>query len=76
MIDFEQMMRGITAFANRYKKVNNIKEEIIMVLIVYETPDNKCSERQSLIDYFNRHGIDCQELDYPIQKKEDTNIGF
>ena len=75
LIDFEQMMRGITAFADRYKKINNIEEEIIMVLIVYETPTNPCSERKSLIDYFNRHGVECKELEYPIQK-EKINVGF
>lgn len=69
MIDFDKMMKGITAFANRYKQQNKIKEEIIMVLIVYEAPDNKCSERQTLINYFNNHNIECKELDYPISKK-------
>ena len=51
-IDFDKMYKGIENFANRYKKENNIKEEIIMVLIVYETPLNPCSERGALIDYF------------------------
>ena len=65
-IDFQNMMCGIRAFADRYKKNNDIKEEIIMILIVYETPNNKCSERQTLIDYFNDNGVECKELDYPI----------
>lgn len=67
-IDFEKMMRGIRAMADRYKKQNKINEEIVMVLIVYETPDNKCSERQSLINYFNSHGVECKELEYPIKE--------
>lgn len=54
--------------AENYKQTENIKEEIILVLIVYETPSNPCSERQALIDYFNSKGIECQELEYPIQK--------
>ena len=74
-IDFEKMMRGIEGFAKQYKIDNNIQEEIIMVLIVYETPDNKCSERQSLINYFNAHGVECKELEYPIQQKI-VNYGF
>ena len=65
-VDFEQMMKGITAFADRYKQINNIEEEIIMVLMVHEAPDNPCSERYSLIKYFNQHGVECKELDYPI----------
>ena len=52
--------------ANRYAIANNIKEEIIIVLIVYETPTNPCSERKPLQDYFNDHGVECKELDYPI----------
>lgn len=64
------MMKGITAFAERYKQINSIKEEIIMVLIVHEAPNNPCSERHTLIKYFNEHGIECKELEYPIQKKE------
>ena len=32
-----------------------------IVLIVYETPDNPCSERLALQEFFN-----CEELKYPI----------
>lgn len=67
MIDFDKMLRGMEQFCNEYCKKNNIKEEPIAVLMVYETPDNPCSERYPLLDYFNRHGIECKELDYPIQ---------
>ena len=69
------MMRGIEGFAKQYKIDNNIQEEIIMVVIVYEAPDHKCSERQSLINYFNTHGVECKELEYPIQQKI-VNYGF
>lgn len=67
LIDFPKMYRAMETFCNEYCKKEKIKEEPIAVLIVYEAPDNPCSERQSLIDYFNRHGIECKELDYPIQ---------
>ncbi len=65
-IDFEKMLKGIKDFCKMYCLQNNIKEEPIAVLIVYEAPNNPCSERKSLIKYFNNHGIDCKELDYPI----------
>ena len=61
------MMTDMQNLANKYAKDNNIKEEIIIVLIVYETPTNLCSERKPLQDFFNSHGIECKELDYPIQ---------
>ena len=67
MIDFPKMMKGINDFCTDYCIRNKIKEEPIAVLIVYEAPNNPCSERYSLIEYFNRHGIECKELDYPIQ---------
>ena len=67
LIDFNKMMRAIQMFCNNYCKKENIVEEPIAVLMVYETPDNPCSERHSLIEYFNRHGVECKELDYPIQ---------
>jgi len=66
-IDFNKMIKGITQFCNDYCYENNIKEEPIAVLIVYEAPNNLCSERKSLIDFFQMHGIDCKELDYPIR---------
>lgn len=52
--------------ANKFQKFRRLKEEPILVLMVYETPTNPCSERQILIKYFNSKGIDCQELKYPI----------
>ena len=65
-IDFNKMYNDMLEFAENYKKEERIDEEIILVLIVYETPKNLCSERQSLINYFNNHGVECKELDYPI----------
>ena len=62
------MYNDMLELAENYKKTENIKEEIILVLIVYETPYNHCSERQALIDYFNSKGIECQELEYPIKE--------
>lgn len=65
-IDFDKMYKGMLDFCNMYVKQENIKEEPIAVLIVWEAPNNPCSERETLISYFNEHGIDCKELDYPI----------
>lgn len=61
-IDFDKMYKGIENFAKRYKEENNIQEEIIMTLIVYETPSNPCSERSALIDYFKTKGIEVKEF--------------
>lgn len=71
-IDFNKMMADMEDLANRYAIANKINEEIIIVLIVYETPTNPCSERKSLQDFFNAHGVECKELDYPINSPAST----
>ena len=55
-IDFEKMMRGIEGFAKQYKIDNNIQEEIIMVLIVYDLNNNficECSSTREAARKFN-----------------------
>ena len=47
------MYNDMLTLAKNYKETENIEEEIILVLIVYETPTNPCSERKALQDYFN-----------------------
>ena len=47
--------------ANKFQKELNLIQEPIIVLMVYETPNNPCSERSVLQEVFN-----CKELSYPI----------
>lgn len=42
------------------------KDDLILVFLVYEKYDNPCSERNAIIKYFRKHGIDIEELHYPI----------
>lgn len=65
-INFDTLMADMQHLAAWYQKEENIQDEIIIVLIVYEVPTNPCSERQPLQDYFNSHGVECKELEYPI----------
>lgn len=74
-IDIDNLLKDMNNLAENYKKMKNLKEEPIIVLIVYEAPNNPCSERKVLIDYFNSKGINCQELDYPIQKPIKISVG-
>jgi len=66
-INFDKMITEMEELAKNYKAKENIQEEIILVLIVYETPLNFCSERIPLQEYFTNHGWECKELDYPIK---------
>ena len=68
-IDFERMIAAFEDFAKEYQERTGITDEIIMVFIVYETPQNQCSERAALIDWVRSHGYDCDELEYPIKEK-------
>ena len=54
-------MTEFKRIAEDVKKINNYEGEPEIILLVYETPSNPCSERQPLIDYFEKHGIKIEE---------------
>lgn len=60
-VDFNYLMAEFKRVAEEVKKINNYEGEPEIILLVYETPDNPCSERQPLIDYFGKHGIKIEE---------------
>lgn len=61
LVDKERTMKAFEYCANKFQREMGFKHEPIIVLIVYETPNNPCSERWALQKYFN-----CKELRYPI----------
>lgn len=58
-IDFDKMIKAFEFCLNKFNKDT-------IVLIVYEAPNNPCSERMALQNYFAAHGYKCEELKYPI----------
>lgn len=50
-----------------YKNLLKLDKNPILVLVVYEDPENPCSERKVIQNYFMRNGIRCKELLYPIE---------
>lgn len=58
LVNKEETLKAFEHCANKFKKELGFEEEPIIVLIVYETPDNLCSERQALQEYFG-----CKELE-------------
>ena len=40
-----------------------ITDDTEIIFIVYETPENKCSERQTIINYFKSNNIDIAEFE-------------
>ena len=67
-MDLDQFLQRAAASLSRLKQQLNLDREPLLVLIVYEIPNNPCSERQALLKYFNSHGIECEELKYPIEE--------
>lgn len=65
-IDFDKMILFFKNLCNKIERTENLKEkydcEPEIILIVYETPNNPCSERASIINLFKQHGIDVEEF--------------
>ena len=60
-VDINYLLSEFKRIAEDVKKINNYEGEPEIILLVYETPDNPCSERQPLIDYFEKHEIKIEE---------------
>jgi len=61
MLDFEEIMRRFERLGKAVQKRSGFFEEPIPVLIVYETPQNPCSERRVMIDWFASHEYELEE---------------
>ena len=61
LVDKDRTLKAFNYCANKFKRPFD-EEEPIIVLMVYETPKNPCSERYALQRFFN-----CKELEYPIK---------
>lgn len=67
-IDFRSMLNYLQRMEEWAEYNTNIpKEDLVLVFMVYEKYDNPCSERNAIIKYFRKHGIDIDELSYPIR---------
>lgn len=60
-VDYERTIKAFNYCAEKFRRPFD-DEEPIIVLMVYEAPNNSCGERAALQDYFH-----CSELEYPIQ---------
>lgn len=61
-IDFNKMINFFERLSDRIQKLENFKEEPEIILIVYETPNNYCSERQNIIELFKDNGWNIEEF--------------
>ena len=66
-LNFQDILLNLERLGNRVKENDGFIEEPIVVLIVYEVPSNKCSEREVLHKWFQKNGYNLTELSYPIK---------
>ena len=66
LLDYNDIIERCNKLANTIQEIEHYKESPILVFIFYETPKNKCSERETLQSWFKDHGYNLQELTYPI----------
>ena len=56
------MVEELEAMGSAIQKHEGFEEDPIIVLLVYEKPDNPCSERWPLKDWFMAHGLELEEV--------------
>lgn len=61
-INFTTMVEELEAMGSAIQKHEGFEEDPIIVLLVYEKPDNPCSERWPLKDWFMAHGLELEEV--------------
>lgn len=66
-IDCDKFIGSILGLCEEYAKLQGLTEKPVPVFIVHEAPNNPCSERVVLQEWFTANGFPCRELDYPIK---------
>lgn len=61
-IELSNILDNFMRLGAKVQKELQFKEDPVIVLLVYETPTNPCSERQPIIDWFRSKGIEVTEL--------------
>lgn len=67
-LDMDLLLKEFEDLEFKLKEQYNINRDLIFVLMVYETPINLCSERNSILEWFNNNGYPLEELQYPIKE--------
>ena len=68
-VDFNgYLLPEFARVAEEVRKATHYEGEPIIVLLVHEKPDKKCSERPCLVEAFKNNGIDLLEFDKSMVK--------
>lgn len=60
-INFQDFLHWCEALGDYVQKKEQFKEDPVIVLLVYEAPDNPCSERGPLIEWFAANGLELKQ---------------
>lgn len=60
-IDFDSFMKNMEQLSALFKAQLNLDRDVDFVLVVHEAPDNPCSERAPIQDWFKAHGQELPE---------------
>lgn len=60
-LDFEDTMSRLENLANRVKAHLDFEQEPVIILLVHEAPQNHCSERAAIQEWFKKNGVECCE---------------
>lgn len=63
-LDFNEMISRFERLGKTVQKNEGFFEEPIVILLVHEAPDNPCSERWPLIEWFAAHGYELEEWNH------------
>ena len=62
-LNFLEIKQGLENMAKEVQRFMGFIEDPEIILVVYETPDNPCSERRSLIQWFLENNVNLEEYE-------------
>lgn len=68
--DINEILKYLEEVKRTYKRSKEIKGDVDIALLVYEQPDNICSEREVVKRYLNEHNIETREYSQDLVDKE------
>lgn len=60
-LNFQEIYEILEYISKKSKEALNLDENPDICLIVYEKPDNPCSERGGLVEWFKENGVELKE---------------
>ena len=60
-LDFASIMQRFENLGKKFQEKHPNFQDVIPVLIVYETPKNPCSERRVIVEWFKDNGYELEE---------------